>query len=238
MSTSFVQKWEGYWRGAPPEPRTVFWDAEPDLVARRHLPLLTPYFGERLPLVDLGCGNGTQTAFFAGHFRPVVGIDFSTAAIELAQRRPDIDGVDFRHGDAADPRMARLLHDEFGDCHIYLRGVLHQSLPEDRARIAESVATLTGERGRAFDTEPAAAAKDVLMELMRRPEGPPPTLAAVFEHGIAPTELPDDALPDVYRAAGLEVLASGELPLATTETTADGSRVELPSRWLVAGRNG
>ncbi|TQE39826.1 SAM-dependent methyltransferase, partial [Streptomyces ipomoeae] len=38
------------------------------------------------------------------------------------------------------------------------------------------------------------------------------------------------------RAAGLTVIAGGELPLLTTEHTAEGVRIELPSRWYVAGR--
>ncbi len=41
---------------------------------------------------------------------------------------------------------------------------------------------------------------------------------------------------DYVTEAGLEVFASGELPLTTTEFTADGSRIELPSTWLVVGR--
>jgi hypothetical protein len=31
-------------------------------------------------------------------------------------------------------------------------------------------------------------------------------------------------------------MASGELPLVTTEFHPDGTRIELPSTWLVAGR--
>jgi hypothetical protein len=46
----------------------------------------------------------------------------------------------------------------------------------------------------------------------------------------------DAAVPEYLRAAGLAVLASGELPLVTTEFQADGARIELPSKWVVAGR--
>jgi hypothetical protein len=58
----------------------------------------------------------------------------------------------------------------------------------------------------------------------------------VFRHGIAPGEVADDAVPEYLRSAGLTVLVSGELPLTTTECRLDGTRIELPSRWLVAGR--
>lgn len=80
------------------------------------------------------------------------------------------------------------------------------------------------------------AAKPVLAGLMGGPDGPPPKLAPVFRHGIAPGEVSDEAVPEYLRSAGLTVLASGRLPLTTTEYRPDGTRIELPSRWVVAGR--
>ncbi|GAA2658451.1 hypothetical protein GCM10010307_74230 [Streptomyces vastus] len=93
-----------------------------------------------------------------------------------------------------------------------------------------------GERGRAFLVELAEAAGVVLRGLAQRPEGPPAKLAPVFRHGIAPGEVSDDAVLEYLRAAGLAVFASGELPLVTTEYQGDGTRIELPSKWVVAGR--
>jgi hypothetical protein len=84
--------------------------------------------------------------------------------------------------------------------------------------------------------ELSEAARPVLMGLAQSSDGPPAKLAPVFRHGIAPGEVSDDAVTDYLRAAGLTVLASGELPLVTTEFTPDGGRIELPSKWLVAGR--
>lgn len=78
----------------------------------------------------------------------------------------------------------------------------------------------------------------MLRGLAQSADGPPPKLAPVFRHGIAPGEVADAAVPEYLRAAGLTVLASGETPLVTTEYRADGSRIELPSKWLVAGRTG
>jgi hypothetical protein len=102
--------------------------------------------------------------------------------------------------------------------------------------MADGLATLAGERGRVLLVEPSEAAKRVLMGLARGPAGPPPKLAPVLRHGIAPGEVSDDALTGYLRSAGLDVLASGTLPLATTEHGPDGTRVELPSTWIVAGR--
>ncbi|MDJ0616868.1 MAG: class I SAM-dependent methyltransferase [Calothrix sp. MO_192.B10] len=36
-------------------------------------------------MIDFGCGDGTQTQFFAQHFTQVIGLDISQKAIELAR---------------------------------------------------------------------------------------------------------------------------------------------------------
>ncbi|CAM5345770.1 Class I SAM-dependent methyltransferase OS=Streptomyces alboniger OX=132473 GN=CP975_30005 PE=4 SV=1 [Streptomyces alboniger] len=237
VTSRYREAWEAFWRAAPAERGAVFWDAEPAFTAAVHLALFEPYLrDEGLPLVDLGCGNGTQSRFLAGGFPRVVGVDLSAAAIDRARRADPAGEVEFRQFDAVEKGAALLLHEELGDANLYMRGVLHQCDPADRQPLVDAIATLTGERGRAFVVELSEAAKAVLLGLAARPGGPPPKLAPVFAHGLSPAEVVDDAVPLHLAAAGLAVLADGELPLVTTESAPDGSRIELPSRWLVVGR--
>ncbi|GAA4319814.1 class I SAM-dependent methyltransferase [Streptomyces venetus] len=237
VTNRYREAWEGFWRAAPAEPGAVFWDAEPALTAGPHLALFEPQLADpALPLVDLGCGNGTQTRFLAGRFPRVVGADLSAAALDHARRADPAGQAVYRQLDAAEKSEAQALHAELGDSNVYMRGVLHQCESEDRQSLVDGIATLVGERGRAFLVELSGAAKPVLTGLASGPDGPPPKLAPVFRHGIAPADVSDDAVPEFLRSAGLAVLASGELPLATTEYRPDGVRVELPSRWLLAGR--
>ncbi|MGW7364461.1 class I SAM-dependent methyltransferase [Streptomyces sp. NPDC054841] len=239
VTSRYKDAWEGFWREAPDEPGAVFWDAEPALTASRHLALFEPHLtAPGLPLVDLGCGNGTQTRYLAARFPRVLGVDLAAAAIMHARRQDRQGEVRFREVDAVDAAAVGQLHAEFGDTNVYMRGVLHQSEQQDRAALAESIATLVGDGGRAFVVEPAEAAGRVLMSLAQSPSGPPSKLQPVLRHGIAPGAVADAQVPEYFRAAGLDVVASGELPLATTEYAADGSRIELPSTWLVVGRNG
>uniref|UniRef100_A0AAU2UZG0 Class I SAM-dependent methyltransferase n=1 Tax=Streptomyces sp. NBC_00003 TaxID=2903608 RepID=A0AAU2UZG0_9ACTN len=239
VTSRYKDAWEGFWREAPDEQGAVFWDAEPALTAARHL----AHFGARidrpdLPLVDLGCGNGTQTRYLAARYPKVTGVDLSPAAVEHA-RSQDPDGeVEFEQLDATDSKAVHELHTRLGDANVYVRGVLHQCEPADRQPVADAIATLLGTHGRAFVVELAEAAKPVLMGLAQSPAGPPPKLRPVFAHGIAPGEVSDAALVELLTTAGLTVLAQGELPLTTTEYTADGRRIELPSRWLVVGPSG
>ncbi|SDJ54336.1 class I SAM-dependent methyltransferase [Streptomyces indicus] len=242
VTSRYKEAWEGFWRAAPEEQGAVFWDAEPALTAGLHLALAEPYLAATgLPLVDLGCGNGTQTRFLADRFPHVVGADLSQAAIDHAEHAdraaPETVGrAEYRQLDAVDKAAVQALHDELGDAHVYMRGVLHQCEPADRGPLAESIATLLGERGRAFLVELSEQAGPILMGLAQHPAGPPPKLLPVFQHGIAPAEVSDAAVPELFTAAGLAVLESGEMPLITTDFTPDGKRIELPSKWLVVGR--
>ncbi|WP_416977487.1 class I SAM-dependent methyltransferase [Streptomyces sp. T028] len=237
VTIRYREAWEGFWREAPDDPGAVFWDADPKVTAALHLALFEPHVADTaLPLVDLGCGNGTQTRFLADRFPRVVGVDLANAALDHARRADPVGRATYRLLDAAEQGAAEALHAELGDTHVYMRGVLHQCEPADRQPLADAIAALIGERGRVFLVELAEAAGAVLGGLAQSPDGPPPKLAPIFRHGIAPGEVADAAVPALLEAAGLTVLASGELPLTTTESTPDGTLIELPSKWLVAGR--
>ncbi|MEU9065886.1 class I SAM-dependent methyltransferase [Streptomyces sp. NPDC048109] len=237
VTRRYRDAWEGFWSEASEDRGAVFWDAEPALTAGRHLAHFEPHLTDAgLPLIDLGCGNGTQTRYLAERFPHVVGADLSEAALEHARRADPAGSAAYRRLDAADKAEAETLHAELGDANVHVRGVLHQCEPDDRQPLADAVAALLGDRGRAFLVEPSQAAKTVLMGLARGPAGPPAKLAPVLRHGLTPGAVPDEAVPEYLRAAGLTVLASGELPLLTTEYTPDGTRIELPSTWVVAGR--
>ncbi|MBK3633236.1 class I SAM-dependent methyltransferase [Streptomyces asoensis] len=239
VTSRYREAWEGFWREAPREPGGVFWDADPKVTAALHLALFEPHLADPgLTLLDLGCGNGTQTRYFADRFPRVVGADLSAAALDHARRADPAGQAAYRLLDAADRGAAETLHAELGDANVYMRGVLHQCEPADRQPLADALAALVGERGRVFLVELSQGARPVLGALAQGPAGPPPKLAPILRHGIAPGEVADEAVPAHLRAAGLTVLAAGELPLTTTESAPDGSRIELPSRWLVAARTG
>ncbi|MFE9970060.1 class I SAM-dependent methyltransferase [Streptomyces hirsutus] len=239
VTSRYREAWEGFWREAPGGRGGVFWDAEPALTAARHLALFEPHLSDPgLPMVDLGCGNGTQTRFLADRFPHVVGADLSAAALDHARRADPAGRASYRQLDAAEKGEAQDLHAELGDVNVYVRGVLHQCEAGERQSLADGIATLVGDRGRAFLVEPAEAAGALLQSLTASPAGSPPKVAAVFRHGIAPGRMADDEVPEFLAAAGLTLLASGTAPLTTTECAPDGSRIELPSGWYVTGRAG
>ncbi|NEB60182.1 class I SAM-dependent methyltransferase [Streptomyces diastaticus] len=238
VTSRYRDAWEGFWNEVAGDQGTVFWDAEPALTAGRHLAHFEPHLTDpALPLIDLSCGNGTQTRYLAERFPHVVGADLSAAALEHARRADPAGAAAYRRVDATDKAEAEALHAELGDANLYVRGVLHQCEPDDRRSLADALAVLLGDHGRVFLVEPSPAARTVLAELARGPAGPPAKIAPVLRHGLTPATVPEEAVPGYLRAAGLTVLASGELPLTTVEYTPDGTRIELPSTWVVAGRS-
>ncbi|MDQ0939743.1 class I SAM-dependent methyltransferase [Streptomyces sp. V1I1] len=229
--------WESYWRETSDAPGEAIWDSDPSLTAEPHTELLLPYADTALPMVDLGCGNGTQTRYLAGRFPKAVGVDLSHAAIEHA-RRADAAGVaEFEQLNLVDGAAVRELHRRLGDCHVYMRAVIHQSRPENRAAVADAVAELVGTRGRAFVVELVSASRDVLRQAAEGPDGPPPKLRRVFAHGLKPADASDEEVPALLAEAGLDIFTSGYTALAQTEYLADGTRIELPARWFVVGRS-
>ncbi|MFT2014258.1 class I SAM-dependent methyltransferase [Streptomyces sp. 796.1] len=235
-STGYARAWEEYWRDAPIEPGGVFWDAPAQETVVRQLPLFENEFDPELPVLDVGCGNGTQSRRLAEQFGQVIGVDLAHAAVARARADDSAGVASYRQLDAADLPAVRALHAELGDVNIYLRGVLHQCDSRDLPRVAEAIAVLVGDRGRAFVVELAEAAGQMLRGLAGGPAGPPPKLAAVFQHGIAPGEVSDQAVPALLRAARLNTLATGELPLNTTEYGPDGRPLTLPSAWWLVAR--
>ncbi|MFF0740057.1 class I SAM-dependent methyltransferase [Streptomyces sp. NPDC004111] len=240
VTSRYRNAWEGFWKDAPDGTGAVLWDAEPALTAGVHLALFEPHMTEpELPVVDIGCGNGTQTRYLGDRFRRVAGIDLAPAAIGLARRHDPGRQVRFVVADATEPADVTGLRRELGqDAQVYLRGVLHQAEPADRGALARTVAALLGERGRAFVVEPAEAAGQLLRTLAEHPEGPPRKLRTVLAHGLATCGIAEAQARELFGSADLDVLASGELPLTTTEYHCDGTRIELPARWLVVGRRG
>ena len=112
LSSRYTEAWESFWRETPDEPGAAIWDSPPELTAKPHLDLLRPHADVTLPVVDLGCGNGTQTRYLAGHFPRAVGVDLAPAAVEHARRADPEGTADFRCLDATDPAAIRALHDE------------------------------------------------------------------------------------------------------------------------------
>ncbi|MEV0275900.1 class I SAM-dependent methyltransferase [Streptomyces sp. NPDC050610] len=233
VSDRYRDAWESYWSDVSDAPGEAMWDAEPEFSAVPHLALLEPHTDRSRPIVDLGCGSGTQTRHLATRYARAVGVDLSHAAVEHARRADPSRTAEFEQLNLVDAAAVRALHERLGDADVYMRAVIHQSDPQDRAPVAAAVAALIGRDGRAFVTELTKASRTVISEVAQAPGGPPPKLEAVLSHGLRPAEAEDREVADLLEGAGLEILAQGGTTLPQTEFRRDGTRIELPAEWFV-----
>ncbi|MFF8403376.1 class I SAM-dependent methyltransferase [Streptomyces sp. NPDC014846] len=233
VSDNYRNAWESYWSETSEGRGEAIWDADPSLSAEPHSALLLPHADPARTIVDLGCGNGTQTRYLATRFARAVGVDLSHAAVEHARRAESAGTVEFQQLDLTDTGAVRALHDRLGDSNVYMRAVIHQSEPAARPAVAAAVAEIIGAEGRAFVVELTSGSRDVLRRAASDPGGPGPKLQRVFHHGLKPADADDAEIPRLLTEAGLKILAEGETALPQTENLADGTRIDLPAHWFV-----
>ena len=165
--------WERYWSGIR---RTgaggeVLWDSASEAEREQYAAAIRAHFDTTLPVIDVGCGNGSFTRWLAGIFPEVVGTDVSPSAIRRAElEAAGLANVSFAVVDATDPgagaRLTGLLGTGVGgggaagtgaasgaSAHVFVRGVLHVLAPEGRAAMASNLLTVVGGNGRVLLAE-------------------------------------------------------------------------------------
>lgn len=215
-------RWEQYWAatGATGDDGDVLWDSSSSEEPQHYLDLLGAHADPRLPVVDLGCGNGRFTRALARHYPRALGVDLAPAAITRAQQETDGPDDDmaghphdprFRAADVTAIGAGRRLRDELGgDAHVFVRGVLHVLDHDARRRLAATVRTLVGGSGTVLiaETNHRGTALSYLESLGATPRAMPLPLARAIAsglptprsfgiaelHGCFPTELWDAVL--------------------------------------------
>jgi SAM-dependent methyltransferase len=152
----YHRHWDSYWRRIVVNKlqSRVLWESDPERSAWEDMERFRPYINEELPLLDLGCGSGKQTKFLAQYFRRVIGVDVSPTVVEHAQRTSgDSSSVEWRVFNALNVKEAEVLHSEFGDMNIYMRGVFHVIDESDRDNFVSTLETLLGAQGILYQIE-------------------------------------------------------------------------------------
>jgi cyclopropane fatty-acyl-phospholipid synthase-like methyltransferase len=100
-------------------------------------------------ILDVGCGTGEHSLFFASHGHEVVGVDSSPRAIQKAQekaRKRKIRGATFRVADALKlSRELKRTFDNVIDCGLY-----HVFTDEQRLQFVKSLHSVLKENGKYF----------------------------------------------------------------------------------------
>ena len=228
----YSTSWEGFWNTLSGASGEIFWDADPAYAAQQDLGLFQGYVAPQLPLIDLGCGNGTQTRFLASHFARVIGTEISPSAIDIARTKNAAPNISYRILDVLCPGDAQALHEEIGDANLYMRGVLHQLSPADQATAMESIEQLLGTTGTLYLIELSSAAESYLTQLIKQ-NGPPPGLARVFQHGITPGMLNENDLEVLFPPDRFSLLSTGKSHIHTVHTLPSGEVVKVPAFYAI-----
>jgi SAM-dependent methyltransferase len=228
----YATSWESFWSTSTGAPGEIFWDADPAHAAQRDLALFQEYADPQLPLIDLGCGNGTQTRFLANHFARVIGTEISPAAVEIARTKNAAPNASYRVLDVLCPDDAQALHAEIGDANLYMRAVLHQLSPADHATAIQSIERLLGRKGVLYLVELSSAAEPYFAELITQ-YGPPPGLARVFQHQITPGMVNENDLDVLFPADRFTLLRTGPSHIHTVHTLPTGEVVKVPAFYAI-----
>ena len=228
----YSASWEGFWSTLSGASGEIFWDADPAYAAQQDFERFQSDADPQLPLIDLGCGNGTQTRFFASHFARVIGTEISPTAIDIARTKNAAPNISYRILDVLCPGDAQALHEEVGDANLYMRGVLHQLSPSDQAAAIESIERLLGATGTLYLIELSSAAESYLAQLIKQ-NGPPPGLARVFQHGITPGMLNENDLQVLFPPDRFSLLSTGKSHIHTVHTLPTGEVVKVPAFYAI-----
>jgi len=236
----YRRQWENYWRtihatGAGGE---VLWDNVPEKASAQDLARFAAHMRPDLPLVDVGCGNGRQARFLAGHFPRVIGVDVSPAAISLAQQEtrgtPFESRIAYRVWNGANPGEAEALHREIGDANVYMRTVFHCVQSSDRESFVASLATLLGERGTLYQIELTNGALETLRKLPgNSPSGLPHLVHNVVKNGIHPIGFSQEDRLRYYPDDRWIILGEGDTVAIRTVRLAHGEEALVPANYLV-----
>ena len=231
----YSTSWENFWSTSTGAPGEIFWDANPTHAAQQDLALFQDYADPQLTLIDLGCGNGTQTQFLADHFARVIGTEISPAAVEIARTMHAAPNVSYRVLDVLCPDDAQTLHEEIGDANLYMRAVLHQLSPADHVTAIQSIEQLLGSKGVLYLVELSSAAEPFFAQLITQ-YGPPPGLARVFQHQITPGMVNENDLDVLFPADRFTLLRTGPSHIHTVHTLSTGEVVKVPAFYAVLRR--
>ena len=233
---TFRTGWEQYWSSFQESPAKVFWNADP-AEAARDVVTFKDHFLPGLPLVDVGCGNGTHTRALArqGQFTKIVGTDVASAAIADAQHGNHCH-VTYRTLDLLSPEDAATLRQEIGNANVHVRGVLHQLPHAYRETAVASIAQLLGDSGTLYLKELSAAAEEYLADLLKRfgaIEGLERSMGVLHKVGIHWGSFGETDIETLFPSDRFTLLTKGDARIRTTNRLPTGESITIPAVYAV-----
>jgi SAM-dependent methyltransferase len=216
-------------------PEEIFWDAA-RADSAEDLTLIGDLFDRRLPLVDVGCGNGRQARFFANHFDRVIGVDISPTAVERARAAPNARTISYRVLDVYRLIDVQRLHEEVGDANVYVRWVLHGIPPTYRESAVRSIERLLGDEGTLYLKEPSPAAEHYLRQVIKGDE-PSPSLTRTLAINLVMGTFSERDRAALFPPDRFRFLAHGTSSIKTVNHFHNGRPIMVPALYALLRRH-
>lgn len=226
----YEDNWNAYYRTNYGKlGRKALWDVPPERAVALDRAHFERYFDPRLPVIDLGCGTGEQSAYLRSQYPHVVGVDVATVAVEMARTNHPQKGLEYEFLDATRPDMARVLHARIGDANVYMRGVLHQILPEHLGGFQELLSILLGAHGHCYFNEVSSGIREYFTESSDRFAELPKRMQQVFISNLPPRGLSLSTVVDFFPNSSFNTQNIRKDELETNLSFLTGEPIFIPS---------
>lgn len=242
--------WNRYWSAVRATGRDgdVLWDSGSEREWQGYLEQLNRHFDKRLPVVDVGCGNGRFTRLLSHEFPHALGVDLSPAAVVRAEQESrGLATVAFRAVDGTAPGAGQRLRpgypganaetDADAGCNVFVRGVFHVLDLAARRSLAENLAVVLGDGGRLFlaETNFPGTRLAYLQHLGVTPWRIPRPLERAIASVPAPERFGGRELRDCFPAESWDVLDQGDTTIDAIPLHGRDLK-QIPGYWAVLAR--
>ncbi len=211
--------------------KKALWDVPANEAIEEDFELFKDHFDKSLPVMDLGCGTGTQSLFLAEHYTNVLAVDVSSEAIGIANELHNQNKVQIKFEvlGATDTEKAIALHNELGDVNIYMRGVLHQIKESDIVKFQQVIKTLLGNRGSLYGIEVSNKIRDYFNASNEGFSKLPKRMQQVFISNLPPKGLSPENLFSYFPEHLFKVLKTGPSKLNTNLKFKNDEPIYIPA---------
>ncbi len=228
----YKENWNKYYSAMRNKEDDIPWDVSPELAVRRDWERLKGYLSQDLPLMDVGCGTGTQTSYLHKFFKGVIGTDISSVGVDIAREKWGQLGIPFEVLDLLSKEDTVSFQKKIGACNLYMRGILQQVLPTDREAFKEGIERLLGKEGVLYLIELSTEAPAFFMNLHRQMGGlPPPLKRVIMEKVTQMVGVNKEILTEVFPSDRFTILETGSDNIALK--TLEDQWVGVPAVYAV-----
>jgi SAM-dependent methyltransferase len=226
----YGENWDQYYIRTYREGKSkALWDVPPEEAIARDFEQFRALLPADRPIIDLGCGTGTQSVFLAEHYPRVLAVDVAPEAIRVAKEHYSRSNLTFDILDATDLIKAQQLATEWGPSHIYMRGMLHQILEKDLPAFRTVLKTLLGNGSRLYCVEVSDRIREHFENTGGKFSELPKRLQQVFISNLPPRGLSLERLPYFFPKDEFGVIDAVDARLETNLKLSDGSAVYIPA---------